>query len=60
MNEVIGESRIQKMQLGFQVAKVKKPLIPVKRINEAGNDVHFGAGNLALRQSFRHFIHWTC
>ena len=35
-----GESRM--MNLGFQVADVKKPLIAVKRITEKGNHVAFG------------------
>ena len=35
-----GESRV--MNLGFQVADVKKPLIAAKRITERGNHVAFG------------------
>ena len=34
-----GESKV--MNLGFQVADVKKPLIAVKRITEKGNHVAF-------------------
>jgi hypothetical protein len=37
---VTSESRV--MNLGFQVADVKKPLIAVKRITERGNHVMFG------------------
>ena len=37
---VVKESRV--MNLGFQVADVKKPLIAVKRITERGNHVMFG------------------
>ena len=32
----------KRMNLGFQVADVKKPLIAVKRITEKGNRVSFG------------------
>ena len=35
-----GESKV--MNLGFQVADVKKPLIAMKRITEKGNHVAFG------------------